>query len=282
MAHDATKRRLQLGIELEKARRGAGMTQQQAASGLKCTQSKVTKIETDTVAISGKDLTALLRLYNPPEVQMDRIKLLAAQAKAGPSAGTLANREYLKLLTYERDAVEILAYHSERIPNLLQSEPFMLEQYLLARQLYDVTSITETRLEREELFRRTQPPKYRVVFSPSSFYRTPGGRSARLVIDQVEHLFNLMSAYGDHLFVHVLPWEANLPYVPHDLTILRFDGRAKDLVYSERGAGESRIYEGQDEVSAHLRYWHDVFAQSLSVGDTRKFLHGLIDEARSW
>jgi transcriptional regulator with XRE-family HTH domain len=282
VAHDATKRRLQLGFELAKARQGAGMTQHRAAAVLGCTQSKINKIETDTVAISKKDLDALLRNYAPSEALVDRIRLLAAQAKAGPSAGAPANKEYLKLLAYEPAAHEILVFHTERIPNVLQSEQFLLEQYQLADQLYDVPAIAQSREEREQLFTTPRPPKYRAVFSPSAFYRTPGGRSAAFGVGQIDHVLRMMADYEQHLFVHILPWEANVPYVPHDLTILRFAGEHKDLVYSERGAGESRIYDGRDEVTTQIKHWNNVFAEALSVDDTRKFLRELRDEARTW
>ncbi|MBB4910571.1 helix-turn-helix domain-containing protein [Actinophytocola algeriensis] len=282
MAHDATKRRLQLGIELEKAREGANMTQQRVAAALGCTQSKINKIEIDTVVVSVQDLNDLLRLYAPSKAQEERIRLLAAQSMAGPSAGAAANREYLKLLALEREAVEVLAFYSERIPNLLQSEMYMLEQYQLTDQLYDVNSITESRLEREELFTIPRPPRYRVVFSVSSFYRMPGGRTARLAVDQIEHLLRMMDTYRKRLFVHVLPWEANLPYIPHDLTVLRFDDPTNDQLYHEYGEGEGRIYTGRKQVSAHIKYWEKAYAQALSVDDTRKFLRDLIEEARSW
>ena len=227
-------------------------------------------------------MNTLLRLYAAPEALTDRIRLLAAQAKAGPSAGVPANREYLKLLAYEPEAHEILAFHAERIPNLLQSDQFLLEQYQLADQLYDFSTITQSRAEREQLFTIPQPPEYRVVFSPSAFYRTPGGRSAAYGVEQIDHLLRMMTDYERHLFVHILPWEANVAYVPHDLTILRFAGKHKDLVYSERGAGESRIYDGQGEVAKHIKHWNMVYAAALSVDDSRKYLLKLRDEARTW
>ncbi len=258
------------------------MTQEQAAAALGCKQPKINKIETGGISISGKDLERMLVVYAVPAVLAERLRLLAAQATAGPSAGAPANREYLKLLAWEREAVEILAFYSERIPNLLQSELYMLEQYQLAGQLYIVTSITESRQEREELFTSPRPPHYRVIFSVSSFYRMPGGRTARVAVDQIEHVLRMMATYRDHLSVHVLPWEANLPYIPHDLTVLKFDGKAKDQLYHEYGAGEAKIWEGRRQVAAHIGYWEAAFAEALSVDDTRKFLHELIDEARSW
>lgn len=282
MAHDATKRRLQLGIELAKARQGAKMTQEQAAAALGCKQPKINKMETGGITVSRIDLERLLAVYAVPEALAERLRLLVAQATAGPSAGAPANREYLKLLDWERVAVEILAFYSERIPNLLQSEAYMLEQYQLAGQLCDVTAITESRLEREELFLRPRPPQYRVILSVSSFYRMPGGLNARIAVDQIQHMLAMMNKHGDYLSVHVLPWAAKLPYIPHDLTVLKFGRKLKDRLYHEYGAGEAKVWEGQRQVAAHIGYWEAAYAEALSVDDTRAFLHKLMDEARSW
>lgn len=46
--------------------------------------------------------------------------------------GIQVNGEYVKLLELERKATEVLVLHAERIPNLLQSEHYMLMQYKTA------------------------------------------------------------------------------------------------------------------------------------------------------
>lgn len=284
MAVEATKR-LRLGQELKAARKGAGITQQRAAAALGCTQSKINKIETTTCVVTREDLDALLRFYAAPEERRQRILLLAARSRPGPSAGTRANGDYLKLLELERRASEVLVLHAERIPNLLQSEHYMLMQHQVAGQLSpDLATIMQGLREREQLFTIPRPPHYRAVLSVSALHRMPGGRTARLVIDQAQHLLTLSERYPAHLSIQVVPWEAKLPYFPHDLTVLRFADSAedKDQVYQEYGIGESRMYSGKRQVATHVRYWTMAHDAALSVDETRKHLHGLINEARSW
>jgi len=278
----ASRRRMQLGIELERERDRANMTQTRVGSALGCTQSKINKIEHGAVAVSAKDLATLLRIYDTSDERRQRIMLLAAQATAGPSAGAPANREYLKLLSLEREAAEVLAFHGLRFPNLLQSEHYLLTQYKRAGELHDVNAILQARREREELFRLPQPPRCRVIIGLAAFYYMPGGRSPGLAVDQIEHLLSMSERYPDHLFFHLLPLHPDLPFVPHDHVILRFDDATQDRVYSEYGAGESRIYTGKEQVKSHLGYWQAVRKEALDVDESQIYLRKLISEVPTW
>ncbi|RZS31346.1 helix-turn-helix protein [Herbihabitans rhizosphaerae] len=280
MARRGHAQRVPLGEALAAARNAAGLTQVQAASVLRCGQAKINKVEAGANTISQQDLDRLLRFYDPPADICDEILLLAAQASGGPSAGVSANRDYVKLLMLERTAREILVFHTERLPNILQSEQYLLTQYERAKELDDPNSILRAHREREHIFTMERPPRYRAVLSPSSFYRVPGGcdgRRANLVIDQAQHLVTLAARYAPHLTIQVLWWGADLPFVPHDHTVLRFDGEQKDQVYVEYGAGESKLYSGVEKVDAHVGYWEAVHTAALSQEDSQKFLLDLID-----
>ncbi|MEV7551549.1 helix-turn-helix transcriptional regulator [Amycolatopsis sp. NPDC089917] len=286
MPHDANTRRVQLGAKLKEARLAKGWPQSQAAAAMRCTQSKINKIENDRVAIGTTDLERMLLLYELSGVEAEEIRLLAMQARGGgPRAGAPANRDYVKLLDLERRASRVFSYHAERLPNLFQSERYTLKQYALADALHDTTAVLDSRQEREELFQIERPPHYRAIFSPSSLYRLPGGRSADLARDQIQHLLTMMATYHRHLFVHLLPWEAPLAITPHDLTILEFDKRAtdeQDAVYHEYAGGRSRIYTGKQQVKEHISLWNTVFEHALGVDETRAALLKMLDEASYW
>ncbi len=282
MTREAVNARIELGASLKKAREAIGWSQSRAASALDCTQPKINKIENELVAVRPQDLTRLLRFYEVSDAEADRIRLLAAQAKGGPVAGILASRDYLTLLETEREAVEILGCYSERLPNLFQCEPYIMKQYEVAGSLYDMTSVLEARREREALFQSDNPPRYRALFSPSSFDRLPGGRQAGLYREQIQHLRRMMDDYAGHLFVHLVPFEANLAYLPHDLTILKLDGPGKDMVYHEYSGGPARIYRGRQQVENHVAEWDKVFRQALSVEDSRTALLEMHVAASRW
>ncbi len=282
VSREAVNARRELGASLKSARKAIGWSQSRAASALGCTQSKINKIENDLVTIRPRDLTQLLHFYEVTDAEADRIRMLEAQAKGGPVAGILANRDYLTLLKTEREAVEILGCYSERLPNLFQCEPYIMKQYEVEGALYNFTSVLEARQEREALFQSDRPPRYRALFSPSSFDRLPGGRKAGLYREQIQHLRRMMDDYADHLFVHVVPFEANLAYWPHDLTVLKLDGKDEDMVYHEYAGGPARIYRGRQQVENHIEEWDKVFRQALSIEDSRAALIEMHDAASRW
>jgi transcriptional regulator with XRE-family HTH domain len=282
VADDATKRRARLGAELRRVREDAGMTQARVASALGCVQGKINKIETTQCAVSPKDLARLLAIYEVPEEPRNRIQLLAAHAGPGVRAGSRSNSAYLQLRMLEGDASLIRSLHSERIPGLLQSEHYMLRQYESAGDATDVSSLLLDRRERVGLLSAARAPRYRTILSESSLQRMPGGRRATLVEDQAQYLLDLIDEH-EHVSIQILTYDANIPYLDPDFTVLEFDGTRpgahKDTVYVEY-ATEGRVSTGARLVIDRVKYWNRLRQAALSPEDSKKYLHDLIVAAR--
>ncbi|GAB3439140.1 helix-turn-helix domain-containing protein [Actinophytocola sediminis] len=272
-------RRTRLGAALRDARRVAGMTQAQAAAALGCRQGKINKIETTHCAISPKDLSHLLRIYQVPDEATSGIRALAVSVGPGQPADTRPNPSFLQLLELERRATEILALHSERIPRPLQSEPYMLMQFTRSGDPTDLTSLLYDWQERANVITGEHPPHYNVILSESSLHRMPGGRTPALVIDQAEHLVNLGIA-NKRVAIQILTFDADIPYLDADFTVLRFAGQEKDVAYVEH-ASDGRMFRAAKPVADRILYWQRLRHAALSVEDSRKFLENLIDEART-
>lgn len=272
-------RRTKLGAALRDARRAAGMTQARAAVALGCRQGKINKIETTHCAISPKDLNQLLQIYNVPDDVASRIRALAVPSDPNRPVDTRPNPSFLQLLELERRATEILSLHSERIPRPLQCEPYMLMQFTRAGDRTNLATLLYDWRERARLFTADDPPHYNVILSESSLHRMPGGRSPALVIDQAEHLLTLGSTY-ERVKIHILTFDAKIPYLDADFTVLRFGDKEKDVAYVEY-ATEGRMFRAAKPVADRVLYWRRVHNAALSVEDSRKFLEDLIDEART-
>jgi len=255
------------------------MTQARAAAALGCRQGKINKIETTQCAVSPKDLNQLLLAYHAPDEVAALVRSLAAHGGPGPLAGARPSPAFLRLLELERGATEVLSLHSERIPGPLQSEHYMLTQFHRAGDLTDMASLLFDRQERARLFTRDDPPHYRAVLSESSLHRMPGGRTPALVVDQAEHLLTLGAAH-ERVAVQVLTFDADVPYLDADFTVLRFAGDDKDAAYVEY-ATEGRISRAKRLVDDRIRYWNRLHHAALSVEDSRKFLEDLIEQART-
>lgn len=275
MAGRPGARRTKLGVALRDARRAAGMTQAQAAAALGCRQGKINKIETTHCAISPKDLSQLLQIYRVPDDATARIRTLATPDRP---TGTRPNPSFLQLLELERRATEILSLHSERIPRPLQSEYYMLTQFTRAGDPTDLASLLFDWQERARLFTVDDPPRYNVILSESSLHRMPGGRTPAMVVDQAEHLLALDRAH-ERVSIRILTFDADIPYLDTDFTVLRFASE-KDLLYVEH-ATEGRIFRAAKPVADRVLYWNRVHHAALSVEDSRKFLESLVDQVRT-
>lgn len=281
MGSTVTSRRKQLGNELRHARTAAKLTQQQVAAVLGCTQGKINKIESGAVGVKLGDVRAMLQAFGVGGEEGETL-LNLARAAAGQRGNWSGYRSvvphwFRTFTDLEPAAAEILTWHCERIPGPLQSEHYMLKQFTEAGAT-DVTAMVRNRLDRKSVFDQDQPPYYRFIVSESSLRRAPGGRSPAVMLDQVEHLIDLSKR--DRVYVHVLPFDARLPSVPNDFTIMRFPDRTRDFVYIEHSAGGLYLDDVKD-FQLFVDSWDRLRGAALEQQDTRRFLDELAEEFRS-
>lgn len=120
-------------------------------------------------------------------------------------------------------------------------------------------------------------PRFQVVLSESSLRRMPGGRSAEVLVDQLEHLGSLIETY-ERLSVRILLFEADIPYVDNCFTILRFAGQEQDLAYIEY-PGNARLLRNPKELDEFFRQWHLLRGAALSDEDSFEYLKRLAEES---
>ncbi|QWF81278.1 helix-turn-helix domain-containing protein [Amycolatopsis sp. CA-230715] len=280
MASTVTSRRKQLGNELRHARAAAGMTQQQVADVLGCTQGKVNKIESGSVGVKLGDVRAMLDAFGVNGEESETL-LELARAAAGQRGHWSGYRavvpHWFRTFTdLEPAAAEIMTWHGERIPGPLQSEHYMLKQFTEAGAT-DVTSLVRNRLDRKAVFDQQQPPYYRFILSEAALRRAPGGGAPAVMLDQVEHLLELDKRA--RVYVHILPFDARLAAVPNDFTIMRFADRTRDFVYIEHSAGGHYLDEPKD-FQLFVDSWDRLRGAALERQDSREFLAALADDYR--
>ena len=281
MSSTVTSRRRQLGNEIRRARVAAGMTQHEVAALLGCGQGKINKIETGAVSVKQSDLRQMLEAFGVSRTEADMMTELArTSGQRGQWAGyRSAVPHWFRTFTdLEPAASEILSWHGERIPGPLQSEHYMLRQFSEARAT-DVTSLVRNRLERRQVFDLKRPPYYRFILGEAAFRRMPGGPSPSVALDQVEHLLELEKSYP-RTFVHVLPFDTRLPFVPNDFTIMRFSDATKDFVFVEHAAGGVYI-DDEGDFELFVDAWDRLRGAALERNETAEFLEGLAKEFRA-
>jgi transcriptional regulator with XRE-family HTH domain len=275
-----TSRRRQLGNEIRRARRAAGMTQQEVGDLLGCGQGKINKIESGSVSVKLGDLEQMLTAFKASPAE---IELMMELARSSPQRGQWSGYRsavpqwFRTFADLEPAAAEICGWHGERMPGPLQSEHYMLKQFTEA-QVTDVTALVRNRLERKKVFDLARPPYYRFILGEAALRRMPGGGSPVVALDQVQHLLALDKKYPK-LFINVLAFDAKLPYVPNDFTIMRFSDNTKDFVFVEHAAGALNIDDERD-FELFVDSWDQLRDAAMRKNETVDFLESLADEFR--
>ncbi|PXY31269.1 helix-turn-helix domain-containing protein [Prauserella muralis] len=281
MASTVTSRRKQLGNELRHARTSAGLTQQQVADILGCTQGKVNKIESGAVGVKLGDVRAMLDAFGIDGDEAETL-LSLARAAAGQRGHWSGYRSvvphwFRTFTDLEPAAAEIMTWHGERLPGPLQSEHYMLKQFTEFGAT-DITSLVRNRLDRKAVFDQQQPPYYRFILSESALRRAPGGHAPAVMLDQLEHMLELERR--SRVYIHVLPFDAKLASVPNDFTIMRFPDRTRDFVYIEHTAGGIYLDDIKD-FQLFVDAWDRLRGAALERQETRQFLADLAESYRA-
>ena len=261
-----------LGAVLKKAREAAGQTQTRAGHEIDRSQAKIHRIESGIERVSPTELRGLVDFYDPSAELREHIENLTTPAAAGAPDGASPNRYFMAMRSAERSATEILSLQSERIPMQLQASQYTLLQYELAGDPTSKTDLLREKQDRERVFTCDDPPIFRAILAESSLLRMPGGRRS-LVRQQAEHLLSLIETYP-RFSLQVLHNGADLPFLDADLTVLKFAGKQKNMVYIPFGL-DGRLIRDKQQVDERESYWHEVREAALDVEESKKFIHDL-------
>jgi transcriptional regulator with XRE-family HTH domain len=273
--------KLQLGNELRRLRETAGRTPAEAASAIECNVSKISRLELGQSGIGFADLKLLLEFYgDTPEHTTWMIELSRNNRERRRWSGHRAAfpdwfRTYADL---ERDAEEIRWSELEVIPGLFQTERYMRALFDSAPEFRSPVTIPDaikTRLERQEILRRSDPPTVNVVMSESCVRRMVGGPD--VMAEQLERLVELAGQPGVQL--QLRPFNARSTFaLTHRFGMLRIPspGNAPPLevVYLE-DFGSARYPDDQQTLRLYSELWSGLRATAMDPIETRDRLHEL-------
>ncbi len=160
MAYVPSIKRRRLGAVLRRLREQSAQTTDDVARALTWSKSKVSRIEIAAVTVTPDDVRALLRLY---DVLTDEVEQLVTLAREDKQPGwwrqysEVLPREFEGFLGLESEAARILAYESEVVPDLLQTEDYakrVLAQHPLTVMPYEVDRSTQLRRARHSAHQR--------------------------------------------------------------------------------------------------------------------------------
>lgn len=264
--------RWQLGEQLSQLRSAARKSQQDAATRLGCSVSKIQKIEGGEVGMKQVELEALLELFDAPDglqTQLLELRALGNQRGWWSKYGAVP-APFATFLGLESAATTIRVFEPLMVHGLLQTPEYARA---LAETLNPNLSDAEVdrqvriRLERQERVFAEDPPEVWVVLDEAVLRRQIGGRE--VMAAQLNHLLKLPK----RVLVQVVPFaNGGYPGTLGALTLFEF---AEDLHtpvgYVESQAGNLYLEREDDLTRCSLALSH-IAAAALSKQQSRELI----------
>lgn len=272
-------RRRQLGIELRRLRKEAGVTAEAAAKWVGMTAPTINKIENGRQVIRIGHLRALCQLYGVEAPLVDNLAAQSAEAsKRGwwVAYGDLVPDWFRDYVGLEGGSAEICAYEAGLINGLLQTSAYT---HALARAARP--DATEDDLQRSATFRAERqarlasdtPPILRVVLDEAALSRPVGGRE--VMREQLAHLRE--TSHLENVDVRMLPFSAGEhPSMGTSFTLLRWTDDVADVVYQENDRG-SLYLERPSDIARYAQIFRELHDRALSGGKFRAALDRLAE-----
>ena len=275
-----TVQRLVLGGHLRRLREEADITTEHAASAIRGSHSKISRMEHGRVGFKERDIADLLSLYGVTDG--DEREALIELAREANTPGWWQG--YADILPHwvepyfglEAAASVIRNYELQFVPGLLQTEGYAQALIRLgnATTEEDVIRRAEARISRQDILRRETPPRVWAVVDEGVLCRPIGGMT--VLREQLKHLLDMC----DHpaVTLQVLPLQvASHPALGGPFTILRFsEPDLRDVVYIEQLT--SALYlDKAAEVDSYLEVMEQLCLQAVPAAKTPDVIKAALD-----
>jgi len=286
-------RRRLLGAALRKYRENLGYGLDEAARILECDRSKISRIETGQRGIRAKELRELLTEYGVPDGEQAALLAIAHRGRQHgwwqdyPDVLSDTGQDYVIM---EGVAAEILAYESNQVPDLLQTQGY-------ARAVADADPnwageeqrlhAVEVKLARQRVVLAERSPRLEFVITEGALHQVVGGPD--VMRPQLARLASLAAgagaaratgATGPNISLQVLPFEAGAHAAAGygSMAILRFaDAPGLGVIHlaALSGGGAGVGLEAAEDVARYIRTFARLRAAALSPAASARLLRDM-------
>jgi transcriptional regulator with XRE-family HTH domain len=275
-----TVQRLVLGGHLRRLREEAGMTTERAASSIRGSHSKISRMEHGRVGFKERDIADLLTLYGVGSGD-EREALLNLAREASTPGWWQAYTDILPhwvepYFGLEAAAASIREYELQFVPGLLQIEDYARAVIRLGNlpSEEEVIRRAQARMSRQEVLAREDAPKVWAVLDEGALRRVIGGPDVMRA--QLEHLIEMCEHPA--VTLQILPFSAGAHRaMGGPFTILRYtEPDLRDVVFIEQLT--SALYlDKQAEVDAYLQVMEEVCLQAEPSAKTPGILKTVLN-----
>jgi transcriptional regulator with XRE-family HTH domain len=275
-----TARRLIVGAQLRRLREAAGISREDAGYVIRCSASKISRLELGRVGFKDRDVADLLSLYGITDDRQRGPLLMLAREASSPGwwhdyDDVLPNwfQTYVGL---EEAASSIRTYEIQFIPGLLQTPDYaraVVVSGLPSAPAGEIERRVTLRLARQRVLTRPDPPTFWAVLDEATLSRPVGGRPVMRA--QIQHLLDLLDS--PNVTIQVMPLHAGSHAADGgSFSILRFpEPDLPDIVYVEQLV--SALYLDKPEhVDRYLQVMERLIVDSLPPDRTADMLAAIL------
>ncbi len=268
--HSPAVRRLELGAVLRALRNAKGLTVEQVAERLLCSQSKVSRMETGQGA-TARDIRDLCDFYGVADpAERDRLMSLAKEGKR-PARWQRYDLAYARYAELEEEAAAISAFQSSVVHGLMHTADYARANHESSSPRLDPHHIDlqiEAKLARQRILTQADPPSFAVVLDEAALHRMVGGR--QVMAAQLAKLLDTSAL--PNVTVQILPFELGAhPALESNFTILQLPHPAPGVVFVEGMIGSTYLDRPSD-----LKRYQEIFGELQSIALNPKDTSDLI------
>jgi len=275
--------RRRLRAELRRARLEASLTQEQVASAMDWSLSKLIRIENGTVNISTNDLKAILAHYEITDEKRTAEFLALSRGARERSWWSgyrdVASPRLLQLIEYEAASIITRNFQPLLVPGLLQTEEYARNVYqrLNPQESEErIESLVEVRMRRQELLSRSDAPLLFFIIDQAVVQREVGGKVAmRRQLSQMVEL-----AAMPNVTIEVVPFGAGAhPGLLGPFQIYEFPDTADDdALWLEGPTGDLLSRDNPEEILSFREKFEQLRQISLGPEASVNFLGERVKE----
>jgi transcriptional regulator with XRE-family HTH domain len=274
--------RRRLRTELRRARLDAEQTQEQVATAMDWSLSKLIRIENGTVGISTNDLKAILAHYEITDDNRAAEMLglaRGARERSWWSAYRDAPPRLIQLIEYESASFIIRNFQPTLVPGLLQTEEYattMIRNLAPQASAEDVKLRVEIRMKRQQLLQQPEMPLMFFIMDEAAVRRVVGGREA--MRRQLQRMLD--ESEKPTVTIEIVPFSAGAhPGMQGPFMLFEFPDAADDDALYLEGPDDVRLNrDDAEEISRFRERFEALRDLSLGPDGSRDLLSQLLDE----
>jgi len=183
--------RMVLGSQLRRLRIAAGVTRGAAGYEIRCSHTKISRMELGRVSFKERDIADLLSLYGVQGDVRDDLIALARRASAPgwwQQFGDVLPPWFANYLGLEEAASLIRTYEVQFVPGLLQTPEYARAVVQLLHKDASTEQVerrVQLRMDRRRILERSAPPQLWAVMDEAVLHRGMGGPEVMLQVTSV-------------------------------------------------------------------------------------------------